>query len=53
MTESTKPSAESRQAALNRVSQHEYKNVDEFIAAVDRLARYIETGEIPAQGAAQ
>jgi len=37
-------SKESRAAALNRVSHHEFKSTDEFIAAVDRLARYIETG---------
>lgn len=42
----TIPSKEARDAAMARVNHHDYKNVDEFIAAVDRLARYIEHGQI-------
>ena len=38
------PSKESRDVAMGRVNHHEFKSTDEFIAAVDRLARYIETG---------
>jgi hypothetical protein len=42
----TAPSKESRDAALARVSPHDYENIDAFITAVDRLARYIESGEM-------
>ena len=54
MTDPTRlstPSRESRDLAMHRVNAHDYANVDEYIAAVDRLARYIEHGiiETPAQ----
>ena len=51
MTDPTRlstPSRESRDLAMHRVNAHDYANVDEYIAAVDRLARYIEFGEVAA-----
>lgn len=52
----TAPSKEARDAAMARINHNDYKSVDEFIAAVDKLARYIETGEIssaPVEGEKQ
>ena len=43
------PSKEARATALSLVNHCEFKSTDEFIAAVDRLARYIETGTSPSQ----
>jgi hypothetical protein len=44
LTMTTTPSREAREVAASRLSPASYANVDDYIAAVDKLARYIEHG---------